>query len=1440
MDFGQILVQPLKATASNLKGIALVNKRMKWYCALTDSQFDTKARTDGNDHSSKVGDQLRDQILDLYKALLVYQMKSACWYYRPKGMIILRGLVNNDDWDAELKKVTDVDNALQNDIRQFTGEDIRKNLEGVSDEVKNVSIGIADFEQKFCDFWDSQKNDNTAKCLSDLFLVDPQQSMEDLEQKKGGLLTTASDWILDTQEYAALTDWCDDSGRLLWIKGFPGTGKTMLLISIIKTLLGQFSDISPRVAYFFFQGTGDTSTNATAAAALRSLVWMVLVQQPKLIGHLESAIKRKGPSLFTGKQALQSLRDLFKVMLKDSRLQPTYIIVDALDECLEGLDFIRDLMRDSLSITEKVRWLVSSRPIVNLDKSVPQLVEIDAERLNGPVQTFIDHKLSALKDLDGYSEDILAKLSVEMQKRAGDTFLWVALVFIELMEEDGNLQRPFGIDALEIVKQTPRGLNELYFHMMAKIERGEPPDQQRSKNILSAMVLVQRPLKLSELDILAGLCADKDISTIEKMVKRCGSYLIVADQKVSFIHQSAKDYLQDCYQTRIQPDGIGQGHEDLVSRSIKAMSQGLSQNPYQLSYDTETRYLVVPKPDPLAPYKYSCVFWMDHLGCQIREAISSHKELGDHSEVLAFLENHSLVWLESMSLLGEIPYGLAAIQTLLNVISGQSPTNDRSVPNRSSRVQSGLIELLADFERFVSRNLSMIAMVPLQTYGSALLFSPKRSKIRNLQWEKKFDLIEDVSGIMETWGQCRFILDVGAHTYPNHVVISPNGKFLAVAGMIASVRLYDLTTDMSAKSLYGTHPLSVSFSPDSELVLTAHLDKFLRLWTTATGECKKLLSHDGCPRVAKFSPSGRLFAALSVSTIKIWDTSTTTVRQVLRMPPQSIQDSISNASYLGFTFSPNDQLLAVHTKGCRICVWDTSSGKLVNTFGMERDPKRIHFWPGGKIFVRSRGRTELWELKDDELKLLASHEREDNYSSTSQTLSQFISTRNSSNGHELQRCLAEAPQTVLEHFRLSALCPHGKLLATVAPQSENWLNEVMLWDLSEGRLVQSLRGHSSPIGAVAFSPDGQTLVSSSKGQVRLWDILVDAPENIPEDQCKQFGSVEVVAFSHNGRLVGTVIELQPRFPDFRSSLRLWDTKSGSRIQSLQRELPDVLTIAFDPTDTMLISVHHKEAMFWDCATGDLRYVWDMPQSTNRKTVLFSPEGKHFVVRYNDSPGVYELELFNTTAKSSAWREMLPHFCSVQAWGFSPDGKLLAVSLDHKVEVRDVETGILLEAVDLKTGDKGENAAEVVVVAVAVSSGGDTIACKKRKCDKTIQIWNVKNGTLTHKFEVDHPVGKLSFSADGHYIDAEKGRICLDSTHTACDHTQSSSASVILAGFDAHEKDWIVMDWRKVVQLPPDRSATAAAFSHGNLVIGHRSGDVTFLKLKGVLENTSLQ
>ena len=65
-----------------------------------------------------------------------------------------------------------------------------------------------------------------------------------------------------------------------------------------------------------------------------------------------------------------------------------------------------------------------------------------------------------------------------------------------------------------------------------------------------------------------------------------------------------------------------------------------------------------------------------------------------------------------------------------------------------------------------------------------------------------------------------------------------------------------------------------------------------------------------------------------------------------------------------------------------------------------------------------------------------------------------------------------------------AFSPDGKTLAMASHEGT-----VQLWDVATGKLLETLKGHSSAVQAVAFSPDGRTLASGSTDQtVRLWNV----------------------------------------------------------------------------------------------------------------------------------------------------------------------------------------------------------------------------------------------------------------------------------------------------------------------------------------------------------------
>lgn len=639
---------------------------MEWYCALTEHLLSNEKAKIGSFES--VLKQLERSVLTLYKALLLYQMKSVCSYYRNQGVVALRSLVVWDNWEGDLTEVTDAEAVVETLSAQYYREYGKEGLRQLVARGQEAQSLLGNIHQTLQDFITQQKDNDRdnldTECLRDLRVVDPEDDMKRIENRKDKLLEDAYKWILDTKEYAEFTNWSDKKPCLLWIKGPAGTGKTMLLIGVLRQLSRQLSLNTPGLSYSFCQA-GTMLDKATAN--LQSLVWMLLVQQPHLLSHLRKKYKDSGPSLFKDTNTFFALSEALQNMLKDPNLSPVYLVIDALDECAQenpGLEELVQLISTSLTISKKVKWIVSIRPeaelknvaeaLVELKDAAGCLVELDTQRLKDPVNAYINHKLSLLKGKPGYSDSVLNELRSEIHQRAENTFLWVALAFQKLNQERGAY-------ALKFIKTIPPGLSKLYDNMMSRIENEDPIVCQDCKKVLVVSALAYRPLSISELAVLAGLEPD----TSEAAIADCGSFLTVKEETVYPIHKSATDYLV-ANSSKLWEGGFPQGHADMSLRSIKAMSTVLIKNIYSLSdHGPRSRDAEPPDPDPLAPIRYSCVYWVDHL-CQVESNLDEY--LNDGGVVDNFHTTDFLHWLEALSLLGYMSEGVIAVTKLNNLL----------------------------------------------------------------------------------------------------------------------------------------------------------------------------------------------------------------------------------------------------------------------------------------------------------------------------------------------------------------------------------------------------------------------------------------------------------------------------------------------------------------------------------------------------------------------------------------------------------------------------------------------------------------------------------------------------------------------------------------------------------------------------------------------------
>lgn len=505
--------------------------------------------------------------------------------------------------------------------------------------------------------------------------TDPRLDKKRIEQTKGGLLPDSYRWILDNDDFRR---WRNDlDTNLLWIKGDPGKGKTMLLCGIVDELESTTAHDrhNSHLAYFFCQAADSRLNNATAV--LRGLVYLLVEKQRALLPHVRKKYDHAGIQLFEDRNAWVALSEILANILRDSILHTTCLIIDALDECeadsLKLLDFI---VRNS-SVSSRVKWIVSSRNWLDIEEQLKLVrqgvglsLELNAKSVSVAVKTYIEQSVRQLVELKKYDRNTEDAVRNHLTSNAHNTFLWVALVCERLKK----ITRRKTIAELN---EFPPGLNEFYDRMIAQVYGMEDQeDVYLCKRILAMVAMAYRPLTLDELAPFIDLL-DNGAESLPEIIGICGSFLVMRQCTIYFVHQSAKDFLLTKELDTIFPSGLGDVHRRIFSQSLKScslysMSKTLKQDICNLKHiSSEARTARID--DSLKAISYMCCFWVDHLAKYFKgnpiDSLFYKEYLGDEGPVHFFLLEHLLHWFEALSLFGEYNRGILAMFSLECLIS---------------------------------------------------------------------------------------------------------------------------------------------------------------------------------------------------------------------------------------------------------------------------------------------------------------------------------------------------------------------------------------------------------------------------------------------------------------------------------------------------------------------------------------------------------------------------------------------------------------------------------------------------------------------------------------------------------------------------------------------------------------------------------------------------
>ncbi|RYN44069.1 Vegetative incompatibility protein [Alternaria arborescens] len=867
-------------------------------------------------------------------------------------------------------------------------------------------------------------------CLRDLRSSDPRDDKKRIEDTKGGLLADSYRWVLDNP---AFQQWQQDPhSRLLWVKGDPGKGKTMLLCGIINELQSSMPQ-SALLSYFFCQATDARINSATAV--LRGLLHMLVTQQPSLASHVRKKHDHAGKALFEDANAWVVLAEIFEAVLQDPSLRMTYLVVDALDECVTDLPKLLEFVAKQSSASSRVKWIVSSRNWPDIEAQLERAghkvklsLELNAQSIAAAVDVFIQRKVDQLAQEKRYKIEVRHAVLQHLKSNASDTFLWVALVCQDLKTTPKW-------NVLKKLAQFPPGLDALYKRMMDQIS--ESDSAEICLQVLASTAILYRPVAVPELVALVEQLEDlDDLESVREIIGFCRSFLTLREDTVYFVHQSAKDFLFAKAYSEAFPAGSEAVHRTIFLRSLAILSRTLHRDMYSLEapgYPIEN--VKLPEADPLAVSRYPCIYWIDHL-CDLepKSLASSVGSLQAADVVDKFLRKKYLYWLEGLSLCKSVGKGIVSIEKLQLLVQEMCD-------------QDRLTQLVQDARRFIMYHKGAIKGYPLQTYASALLFSPTGSLVRQLFKHEEPEAISIRLTLSEKWSACLQTLE-GHSDDVNSVAFSHDSTRLASASYDNTVKIWDASTGACLHTLEGHSDdvSSVVFSHDSTRLASASGDRTVKIWDASTGACLHTLEgHSSSVRSVAFShDSTRLASASGDRTVKIWDASTGACLQTLE----------GHSHFVSLVaFSHDSTRLASASYDRTVKIWDASTGACLQTLeGHSSSVRSVAFsHDSTRLASASSDRTvKIWDA------------------STGACL------------HTLEGHSDDVNSVAFSH--------DSTRLA-----SASYDNTVKIWDASTGACLHTLEGHSDDVNSVAFSHDSTRLASASWDRtVKIWDASTGA------------------------------------------------------------------------------------------------------------------------------------------------------------------------------------------------------------------------------------------------------------------------------------------------------------------------------------------------------------
>ena len=567
-DVPQILAMPSTQSLILRDALFYVMEKMEWYMAISQVSLDRTLPA--------LAAVVKDRTTTLFQALLEFEAKAVCFLYGKSPLTQAISSIFSVSWENALDIVKSRETEVRDCMSQFTSTAATKALRQISKDTVNLTKLLYEMRNIREQGDEEKERQATARRLELVARFSTESTCPYLERIMAvpKRVEGTCEWF---QSHHKFRDWlASRDGGLLLLSADPGCGKSVLSRFLVDEILPVRMPVKTTLCYFFFKDSPDQNN---IPAALCALIHQVLARRPELTDLVQKDIIENGSALTLKERVLWRIFGKLVAAHVDGDV---VCVLDALDECqkegrLSLVGQLQTLLAQNANSNikhgeipiGKLRVLVTSRgypEIIRLfDRFSRGCIHLAGEnkdeidQIQREIEMVADYRLDRLAAERGFGDKRKESLRQTFWQKGGQqrTYLWVRLVFQVL---ESNLR-----DQLHVWKAMINTLPQTVYDAYDKLlENVRDADRDRVMMLLRLMIAAFRPLPLHTAILLLnsrdfadddGLDeAPRDGDEVEWesetsfrawVLQTCGIFVTVYDQQLFFIHQTAKEFLQE-------------------------------------------------------------------------------------------------------------------------------------------------------------------------------------------------------------------------------------------------------------------------------------------------------------------------------------------------------------------------------------------------------------------------------------------------------------------------------------------------------------------------------------------------------------------------------------------------------------------------------------------------------------------------------------------------------------------------------------------------------------------------------------------------------------------------------------------------------------------------------------------------------------------------------